>query len=104
MENRTYSGDGGVDGRVHLPGYGWCPLQVKRYSEHIDLEHVQAFATYVERRRARLGIFFHTGRAGRRAQQASVSGRILVLSGNGLARLIRERRVRWRANLLEFRD
>lgn len=92
--NRAYSGDGGVDGRVHLPGYGWCPLQVKRYAQHIDRQHVQLFAEFVQSRRASLGIFFHTGRTGKQAWRASAMGRVLVISGSAIAVLIRERRVK----------
>lgn len=92
--NRAYSGDGGVDGRVHLPGYGWCPVQVKRYAQHIDVQHVKAFADYVQRNGAELGIFMHTGRTGEQARRATAAGRVLVLSGRELCRLIRERRLR----------
>lgn len=91
--NRAYSGDGGADGRVHLPGYGWCPLQVKRYARHIDLQHVRAFAEFVQQRGAQLGILFHTGRTGEDAWRASAAGRVLVVSGSAVARLIRDRRL-----------
>lgn len=91
--NRAYTGDGGVDGRVHLPGYGWCPLQVKRYRSHIDPQDVAGFDRVVQDRNARLGVFLHTGRTGAEAWRVALHNRVLIVSGSALVRLIRERRL-----------
>jgi restriction system protein len=86
-----YSGDGGEDGRVHVPGLGWLPIQSKRYSSHISAQHVKDFGELVLRRRKPLGLFVHTGVTGEHSKQAARQGNVSVLSGTLLLKLVRER-------------
>jgi restriction system protein len=62
LRNASYSGDGGIDGRVVIAGDVWL-IQAKRYAGPIRPEHVQAFATLCAARGQR-GLFVHTGRTG----------------------------------------
>ena len=87
LRNRRYSGDGGVDGRVWLPGFGLCPVQAKRYAEHISLSHVQSFETLLARRNKKAGVFVHTGKTG--AGSKITMQTALILSGADLSNLIR---------------
>lgn len=86
--NRRYSGDGGMDGRIwHM--CAWCPVQVKRYSGHIDPAHVAALAALMRAMRAPAGWFIHTGRTGKLAREtARADGNIRLISGDLLRRLI----------------
>jgi restriction system protein len=91
--SRRYSGDGGCDGRVHVPGFGWCPIQTKRYSSHVDAAHVRAFSALVSHERRRLGLFIHTGRTGQNAWVAAGQSAVVIVSGRSLVGLVLERRL-----------
>ena len=80
-----YSGDGGVDGHVRLPGDPyWTAIQCKRYSSAIDPRHVREFAALVYPRR---GLFIHTGRTGQQSREAQGAA-VLMVSGDRLVALI----------------
>ena len=57
--NRTYSKDGGVDGRFALDGIPYL-VQAKRYKGPINPDHVYHFQIACEREFAE-GVFIHTG-------------------------------------------
>ena len=85
QRGRRYSGDGGVDGRVWLAGRGFCSVQCKRYSGHVDMGHVREFADLCKRE-GRPGLFVHTGRTGSgSAGEARGSGLVAMVSGQDLA-------------------
>lgn len=85
--NRRYTGDGGIDGRVIVPGRGEVPVQAKRYSNSINPAHVHAFAEHAKP--VGLGLFIHTGKTGAAARaHARSSGCIHVISGQRLVDLI----------------
>lgn len=79
-----YSGDGGVDGHVRLPGQRrWTAIQCKRYSSSINPAHVREFASLVFPQH---GLFVHTGRTG---DQSRVGSRgVIFVSGERLTDLI----------------
>lgn len=62
FRSASYSGDGGIDGRVIVNGIKYL-IQSKRYSRHVSKQHVLDFARILERHQTR-GFFCHTGRTG----------------------------------------
>ena len=97
LRSRRYSGDGGVDGSCWSPATGWYAIQVKRYSGHIDRQHVNEFADVVRRLRYEGGIFAHTGRSGAGVYEFLPRAEIILLSGERLIQLILRRELtHWR--------
>lgn len=91
LRSRRYSGDGGIDGSCWRPETGWYAVQVKRYSGHIDRQHVNEFAEVLRRRRYAGGIFAHTGRSGVGIYDFLPRAEIVLLSGDRLIQLMLER-------------
>lgn len=87
--NKKYTGDGGIDGWVKLPQFGWAPIQAKRYAGHIQAQHMRSFGDVIKEQKSKTGIFVHTGRTGSGA--FNESNGILVMSGSGLASFINAR-------------
>ncbi|MES2260588.1 MAG: restriction endonuclease [Pseudomonadota bacterium] len=98
LRSKRYSGDGGVDGVVWLPGRGWHAVQSKRYRHHVCLAHVCAFGEVIASGDYDGGLFVHTGRSGAALYPKMDAARIALLSGNRLLKLVRERVLdyRWR--------
>lgn len=97
LRSRRYTGDGGVDGSCWSPATGWFAIQVKRYSGHIDRQHVNEFADVVRRLRYEGGIFAHTGRSGAGVYEFLPRAEIILLSGERLIQLILNRELtHWR--------
>lgn len=89
-ENKRYSGDGGIDGRVKKDGQLYY-IQAKRYKSHVNAKHVQAFANLCERDHVK-GFFVHTGKTGRKSRGlAYYNSRIEIVSGRKLIELIKNR-------------
>lgn len=63
VRNRSYSGDGGVDGELVYRGRRVL-IQAKRYGSHIARAHVAAFGQVCQAQGAGAGLFVHTGRTG----------------------------------------
>ena len=81
-----YSGDGGIDGHVRMPGdHYWTAIQCKRYASAIDPTHVREFTEIVYPLR---GLFIHTGRTGQQSRDAR-GDNVLMVSGDRLVALIR---------------
>jgi len=91
LRGTRYSGDGGLDGAVWLPGRGWHAVQCKRYRHHVCLAHVRAFGDVITRGNYDGGLFVHTGRSGAALYPQMAVARIGLLSGDRLLRLMRER-------------
>lgn len=87
LRNRSYSGDGGLDGRFWWPGRGWHAVQCKRYSSAINPAHARAFSSLVARK-YRGGVLVHTGRTGEQSQEAMTPADLFLLSGSVLVRSI----------------
>lgn len=85
--NRSYSGDGGLDGQVFIAGQRWL-VQAKRYSRAVDPAHVAAFGELLAREQVP-GFFIHTGRTGPKSYR---HGRqypaITIISGQKLLALL----------------
>ena len=97
LRNRSYSGDGGIDGAVWEPKSGWLAVQVKRYSSHIHRGHLLEFRAVIQRRNFDGGFFVHTGRSGSGAYEFLRDSGIILLSGDRLVTLLSERKLmHWR--------
>lgn len=78
--NRSYSGDGGVDGRVTRNGEEYL-VQCKRYRGHISRQDVEDFSRVCTRERKR-GFFVHTGKTGEGSwETAGQFGNVDIVSG-----------------------
>lgn len=87
QRNASYSGDGGLDGRVHINGECWL-IQAKRYSRAITPSHVQDFDALLTRMGQR-GLFIHTGRTGQKSRTVSSgSQQLMIISGQRLLALL----------------
>ncbi|MDN2700393.1 restriction endonuclease [Janthinobacterium sp. SUN100] len=99
LRNAKYSGDGGIDGKVWLPGYGWCAVQSKRYGGHVNHHHVAAFGEAICHHGFRAGLFLHTGRSGAAVYPHLTKSKVVLVSGASLVQLVLGRRageVVWR--------
>ena len=77
-----YSGDGGLDGRVHKNGT-WHGIQCKRYRGAIHTPHIERFSADLMRERLPAGFFVHTGKTPS-AARLSCPAHITLLSGREL--------------------
>lgn len=91
LRSRRYSGDGGVDGVLWLPGRGWYAVQSKRYRQHVCPEHVCSFGQAIAAGEFDGGLFVHTGRSGAALYPQMDVARIGLLSGDRLLCLVHER-------------
>lgn len=88
LRNRRYTGDGGIDGRVWLPGCGWFAVQAKRYSSHVCADHVRSFALLVHNEGYGAGFFVHTGRSGAAVYANLRTQNVRLVSGDRLVQLL----------------
>ncbi|EAU9421403.1 restriction endonuclease [Salmonella enterica subsp. enterica serovar Typhimurium] len=87
IRNRSYSGDGGLDGQVFINGERWL-IQAKRYSRSISPQHVREFGELLAREGCR-GFFVHTGRTGRKSlDRLGGYPQIQLVSGRRLLELL----------------
>lgn len=85
--NDSYSGDGGIDGRISKSGRRYL-VQCKRYSGHISKRHVEQFSEVCRRKHAK-GVFVHTGKTGKGSSDiASEMGNVVIMSGEDMLELI----------------
>jgi restriction system protein len=82
----SYSGDGGIDGRVMISGHEFL-VQAKRYSGHIQKAHVTSFHQICKNENT-YGLFLHTGRTGEQSKDLHFDD-IAILSGSKLLCLIK---------------
>lgn len=92
LRNPRYSGDGGIDGKVWLPGYGWCAVQSKRYGGHVNHHHVAAFGEVIFHHGFGAGLFLHTGRSGAAVYPHLTRSKVVLVSGASLVQLVLGRR------------
>lgn len=78
----SYSGDGGMDGKVWIYGMGWVAIQSKRYAKLIKPSHVQAFVNLSKGFSA--GIFVHSGSTSDISRDHLLSSNVCILSGSAL--------------------
>ena len=90
IRNKRYTGDGGIDGRLVDESGELILLQAKRYSSHINKDHVTQFSRVVMNdRKAKKGYFVHTGKTGRKSYaEFKAAPNIELVSGENLIKLI----------------
>ena len=88
LRNQRYSGDGGIDGAFWHSSLGWCAIQVKRYRSHIDRQDVIGFTRAIRHAKFDGGVFVHCGRSGAGVYNALRENNVVLLSGEGLVRLM----------------
>lgn len=86
IHNTRYTGDGGIDGVV-IVNQQRMAVQAKRYQNHINAQHIQAFATDLKRKGCLGGFFIHSGKSGRGAYQV-LQPNIALVSGDNLHKLL----------------
>lgn len=86
----SYSGDGGIDGKVYHPTLGWCLIQSKRYGKAIRTQHVHDFIGVVGKKH---GCFVHSGTSTDDIRAQLRGSRVRMLSGSYLVRAIRKPQV-----------
>lgn len=94
LRNRRYTGDGGVDGRVLLPGtFGkTLAVQVKRYRSAINPSHVGDFERAIRAGGHAGGLLVHCGRTGPLTRLALYGMPIDLVSGSALLNLLLRQR------------
>jgi len=86
--NKSYTGDGGIDGIFHLK-QGKVLIQCKRYKGYIDNKHVKELTEKVSLDKHYLGIFVHTGRTGEKSKTvANQAKNVVFVSGSTLVQFL----------------
>lgn len=87
FRSASYSGDGGIDGRLIINDVSYL-VQCKRYGKHISKQHVLDFTAILERNRS-MGLFCHTGRTGAFSREFQKQHPYLsIISGDRLLKLL----------------
>lgn len=87
IRNKSYSGDGGLDGMI-LSNDDVFLVQAKRYSNLIKTAHIKDFEILICDKNATGGYFIHTGRTSGKSYQAYKNSSIEIISGQKLIDLI----------------
>lgn len=86
--NTRYTGDGGIDGIFHLK-LGSVLIQCKRYSSHINPQHVEDLTLKVREGKHHLGIFVHTGKTGDKSKLIiNEAKNVVFVSGSNLVKVL----------------
>ena len=90
LRNRRYTGDGGVDGRVLIPGtFGkTLAVQAKRYRSAVNPSHVGELQRSIHARGHVGGLLVHCGRTGPLTRIALCGTAIQLVSGSDLLNLV----------------
>lgn len=86
--NISYSGDGGIDGRVYDKEGNYFLIQAKRYAGHINKRHLAEFDQIISRKKAKGGFFIHTGKTSIDCLQQYRNTNLNILSGSALITFI----------------
>jgi restriction system protein len=84
QRNKSYSGDGGVDGRATLNGRLYL-IQAKRYKNYVSTKHLEEFQQKIGDGN---GLFIHTGKTGKATFEKYRNTNLEIISGNRLIKLI----------------
>lgn len=87
VRNKSYSGDGGIDG-MFIDNEKVYLVQAKRYSNLIKTSHINDFAFLVSEKKAAGGYFIHTGKTVVKSYQIYKNSNIQIVSGQKLIDLI----------------
>ncbi|WP_275372381.1 restriction endonuclease [Xenorhabdus bovienii] len=87
QRNKSYSEDGGLDGKVWIDGRCFL-IQAKRYGQAINSQHVEEFGKLLQKIKCE-GFFIHTGRTGEKSvYQCHRYTAIHMISGKKLLDLL----------------
>lgn len=86
IHNKRYTHDLGIDGKVILEGRRYA-LQAKRYTKHINPEHINRFKQDIISNRCDGGFFIHCGTSGKGVYQ-NLDSSIHLISGTALHQLL----------------
>ncbi len=83
--NKSYSGDGGVDGIFHT-SQGKVYIQCKRYQDYIQLQDVKSLLLKSREKKCYKAIFVHTGKTRDSSKELFKQNKdkIVLISGNQL--------------------
>ena len=87
IRNKSYSGDGGLDGMI-IENEQVFLVQAKRYSNLIKTSHIKNFALLISEKNAEGGYFIHTGKTSVKSYQNYKNSKIQIISGQKLIDLI----------------
>jgi restriction system protein len=90
QRNKRYTGDGGFDGTFYYENNGVVQkilIQAKRYSSHINPQHIKEFCEVVKKENADFGIFVHTGKTGKNVWK-NVCEKVFIYSGEKMLNLL----------------
>lgn len=82
IRNKSYSGDGGIDGQFIYQRERWL-IQAKKYSHHINPQHVRLHEQICAASKTK-GLFIHTGKTGKQAR----SRQVMMVSGHNMIKLL----------------
>lgn len=88
QRNKSYSGDGGIDGKVYNKKGDCYLVQAKRYKGNIKKEHLQRFIQSIEEHNAQGGFFIHTGKTSNKCKMTIRETSVTILSGTRLINFI----------------
>lgn len=92
VRNKSYSGDGGIDGRFYLNDVLWL-VQAKRYSGFVKGDHIREFEQICEQHGAQ-GLFVHTGKTPKNLSHLKRQiGCVRIVSGDELMKFFAGRSV-----------
>lgn len=83
IKNKSYSGDGGLDGMV-IETKKKLLIQAKRYSNSVKTSHIEDFSTLIFNTNADGGYFIHTGKTSLKAYDKYKNSNIKIISGQKL--------------------
>ncbi|ASI21392.1 restriction endonuclease (plasmid) [Aeromonas media] len=86
IRNKSYSRDGGIDGKAVIGGE-LVLIQAKRYKKFISTDHVRAFAEQCRQQECK-GLFIHTGRTPKSAWHAIKGSHVTIISGPQLVEFL----------------
>lgn len=78
IRNKSYSNDGGIDGKFVLNGKTFL-IQCKRYQEYINKKDVEKLLNDIKIHKADFAIFVHTGKTGEKTKNIFQNEKNLIL-------------------------
>lgn len=87
IRNKSYSGDGGLDGTI-LKDNDVFLIQAKRYTNFVKTSHIKDFELLIDVKKANGGYFIHTGRTSSKSLSSFKNSSIVIISGQKLIDLI----------------
>ena len=88
IRNKSYSNDGGLDGKIQLKDGRIVLIQAKRYTGHVNNQHMKDFSALIKTHRAAYGYFMHTGRTSKANLSLHRDTNLVIYSGSKLLGLL----------------